>query len=211
MPEPLSLRQQEGLAKIRFASQQYIIGVDEVGLGAWAGPLYVVAVAMPRDWQNPLVKDSKKMSAAARNAAVPIILKDARVYAIVSAESDAIDRFGVKATLESLVIQAITICRNACGDSIVVLDGDVGPDDASLVFPKADALVPAVSAASVLAKTTRDRVMRELGLKYPGYGFDRHVGYGTQFHTDAITKLGICAIHRRSYAPIKRVVVNGGG
>lgn len=202
----LTLRQQEGLSRIKYAGQAYVIGVDEVGLGAWAGPVYVAAVAMPRAWSNPFVKDSKQMSASSRNAAVPMILKDARIHAIVSAESDAIDRFGIKATLESLTIRAITICLNACSDAIVVTDGDVGPEIADLVFPKADALVPAVSAASVLAKTTRDRVMRELDSKYPGYGFYRHVGYGTQAHIEAIDRLGICPIHRRSYAPIKRIV-----
>jgi len=202
----LTLRQQEGLSRIKYAGQAYVIGVDEVGLGAWAGPVYVAAVAMPRAWSNPFVKDSKQMSALARSAAVPMILKDARTHAIVSAESDVIDRFGIKATLESLTIQAITICLNACSDALVVTDGDVGPKIADLVFPKADALVPAVSAASVLAKTTRDRVMRELDGKYPGYGFYRHVGYGTSAHIEAIGRLGICPIHRRSYAPIKRIV-----
>lgn len=212
LPPGLSIRQQSGLSTIKYSTASYIIGVDEVGLGAWAGPLCVGAVAMPRDWQNPLVKDSKKMSASARNAAVPIIRKDAAAMSVLFAPAEQIDRDGVAVTLHRLVFDVVNACLAVTPDAFIVLDGDGNEsfgDVPHVTFPKADALVPAVSAASVLAKVARDGLMQELGrTRYRGYGFERHVGYGTPQHIEAINRLGICPLHRRSYAPIKRIVEN---
>lgn len=213
--EKLSTRQQIGLAEISYSTAKYIIGVDEVGLGAWAGPVCVAAVAMPRDWSNSLVKDSKQMSASARTAAVPIIEKDAVARTVLFAPSERIDREGIGAVLRKLTFAAVNAVLTVVPDSFVVLDGndplDFG-DVPYVVFPKADALVPAVSAASVLAKTARDAVMRQYGeAQYPGYGFEKHMGYGTPQHIEAIKLKGICPIHRRSYAPIKRIVSNDVG
>jgi ribonuclease HII len=205
--------QRDGLARIMQSSAKYIIGVDEVGIGALAGPVYVVGAVYPKGWGDPDVRDSKKYSTknSRYKAFVTKVLPNTIHHSIQTATSAEIDQYGVEPILTRLIRSAIVNCVAAAPDSVVVLDGLDRRDlriagHEVIAFPKADALVPAVSAASVIAKVTRDKVMEVLDERYPGYGFTRNSGYGTSFHLEALDQIGVSPIHRRSYEPIKRAL-----
>lgn len=195
-----------------------VLGSDEAGYGAWAGPLLVAGVLASRSWTPPvvhlrgrlvLITDSKQMEADEREAAYDVLVNDDRIrYSIFWGSHTAIDDIGVGRVLpeghwrvHGELIDALDVMQQ--DTFIQIADGnlDLGPDVVSL--PRADANFVQVSAASILAKVTHDRHMREMAVKYPGYGFESHQGYGgSKLHTDALTRLGPCEIHRRSYAPI---------
>jgi ribonuclease HII len=198
----------------------YVIGVDEVGLGAWAGPLVVAGVVVPKDWSHPKVKDSKayhgtkKVSAHDHRTSVLLrhIRPAAKYYHVESIPAEEIDKLGVQPAL-SRAVQSIAVRSYALyPDSVVVLDGNRGvrmdflPKNRLLVLPKADVLVPAVSAASVLAKVTRDEMMKKLHEEYPQYHFNKNVGYGTDEHKAAMKKDGLCPQHRKSYKPVRSLL-----
>lgn len=185
----------------------YIVGSDECGYGAWAGPLVVCAALVSKDWPGAKeVDDSKALSPARRNAIVKKLLPTV-IWHITSVKPPEIDEFGVyKALLvahEKAIKEVIAKheALGAIGKTLIVIDGTLNiPIGISL--PKADSLVPAVSMASIIGKVARDAHMEKLAVSYPGYGFARHKGYGTPEHQEALRKLGPCAIHRRSYAPV---------
>lgn len=198
----------------------YVIGLDEVGLGAWAGPLVVAGIVMPKDWSNPKVKDSKayhgtkKVSAHEHRKSVleKHIRPSAKYYHIEKVSAEEIDRAGIQAALSYAVMMIAVRAYALYSDSVVVLDGNRGvtmdflPKNRLLVMPKADVLVPAVSAASVMAKVTRDEMMKSMHNVYPQYGFDKNVGYGTIEHREAMVKEGLCPLHRKSYKPVKSIL-----
>jgi ribonuclease HII len=204
-----------GNSLIDDSEAPYIVGSDEVGFGAWAGPIAVCAVAVPREWVPPVgLTDSKELSTTQmkRIRAEFINRHAADVHwRIWWAEADVIDRDGAGPTLTGLhqkaLREAAAWARVQAGGEhpLVIADGNVRVDGA-IGLPKADKLVPAVSMASVLAKLARDEVMADNAVRYPGYGFERHVGYGTKVHQVALAKLGPCLIHRKSYAPIAALV-----
>lgn len=216
----MNSQQEEAVRKIMTSDVEYIIGIDEVGLGAWAGPLVVAGVVMPRAWGHPDVKDSKaynatkKLSAHERRRKVLYsCIKPAEKFSLVrSISSEEVDKMGVSVVLDGAIREIAKKCYGLHLESLVVVDGawEPGPDflppDHLIVTPKADSIIPAVSAASVLAKVTRDTMMIELHQTYPQYGFDKHVGYGTPEHKKAIEAHGLCPAHRRSYRPIQEVV-----
>lgn len=184
------------------------IGVDEVGRGCWAGPLVAGAVVLPSalDIQTIPIKlaDSKKLSKAQRETAAVWIHEHAVAVGLGWVEPSEIDTEGltraVGLAMERAVGQ-ITIDYDE-----LIIDGNYNffphePRARALV--KADALVPAVSAASIVAKVARDTYMAGLDAKYAAYGFDKHVGYGTAAHIAALKEYGVTDIHRRSYKPIK--------
>lgn len=183
----------------------YIIGSDEVGYGAWAGPLVVCAVAVPRDWAPPEgLTDSKALSAALRRALY------SRLYelpcALIGVPNYSIDLIGVGKALLRAHEAAVRQMLVAFPDADVVVDGAVGLPNVpqARAVPKADATIPAVSAASVIAKENRDHIMRKYHLEFPVYGFDTNVGYGTKEHEHGLLLHGTCPIHRRSYRPVQR-------
>lgn len=174
-------------------------------------------VAVPAGWQPRVrIGDSKQLTPQARERAYEGLMHDTRILCgIRSVDSVEIDQKGVYRALREIHLGAhqdglLELRRMYESWEAVrilsVADGnlDLGPGIVSL--PKADALVPAVSAASILAKATRDHEMVRLGQVYPGYGLETHKGYGTQAHQDALRELGVSVIHRRSYAPIQRLL-----
>lgn len=184
-----------------------IIGVDEVGRGPLAGPVVTCAVRWPSACVLPGLTDSKQMSARRREALVPAIESAAIEIAYGRAEVDEIDALNI---LQATLL-AMTRAVAALGaiDCPILIDGNRIPIDlvgrAEAVIG-GDAVVPAISAASVLAKVARDREMVVLDGQYPGYGFAQHAGYPTRTHLEALTRLGASPIHRRSFAPVARLL-----
>ncbi len=195
----------------RLAGCDYIVGSDEVGYGAWAGPLTVCAVLVSRDWPGAsLVRDSKALTPARRESIFKKVTPTV-VWELINVDSEEIDKHGVYNVLLQAHQRAIqgAIAKHEAlgcvGKTVAIVDGNLDIPGA-ISLPKADALVPAVSAASILAKVTRDRHMTEMNTKYPGYSFAQHYGYGVPAHVEALQKLGVCPIHRRSYAPIAELI-----
>lgn len=196
---------QTGNPDIDRSQAQTVVGSDEVGYGAWAGPLVVAAVATPRDWFDARVKDSKKLSEKTRERLYTEFFgKYPTSVKIVTPTQ--IDEMGVWKALIYAHEEAIKGVLLRCADKpLVVTDGNVPVTSGGAIsLPKADDLVPAVSLASIIAKVTRDRIMAELAFEYPGYGFARHKGYGTPEHTMFLTQKGPCPAHRLSYEPVSR-------
>ena len=185
-----------------------ILGIDEVGRGPWAGPL-VVGACVLGDAQIDGLTDSKKLTPKKREALAPIIREKAAVgLGWVSAEE--LDRIGLSAALCKACREAVKQIHVPFHE--IIIDGTVNfLRDTPLaghvqVLKKADLLVPEVSAASIVAKVARDEYMYKLADKYPGYGFEKHVGYGTAAHKAALLKLGVCPEHRKSFRPVAEIM-----
>lgn len=184
-------------------------GVDEAGRGPLAGP--VVAAAVILDERQPIagLADSKTLTALRRERLYDEIRAKALCCAIGEASVDEIDRLNIlKATLLAMqrAVQGLRLKPQR-----VLVDGNQLPviDVLAEAVVKGDALVPAISAASILAKVHRDRWCSEIHAQYPQYGFDAHKGYGTAAHLAALRLHGACAWHRRSFAPVREVGVLG--
>lgn len=180
-----------------------ICGVDEAGRGPLAGP--VVAAAVILDPNRPIegLTDSKKLSASKREHLAGAIRARALAFNIATASVEEIDALNIlRATL--LAMQR-AVAGLALRPSEVLVDGDHCPllEMPVRAIVGGDASVAVISAASILAKTARDALMRELHQDYPQYGFDRHMGYGTAEHLAALRRHGPCPIHRRSFAPVR--------
>lgn len=181
-----------------------IVGVDEVGRGCWAGPLVAGAVILQKPIRD--LTDSKAIKAPKRKKLALLIQEQALACRTGWVSPEEIDALGLTAATSLAItraIQGIEIYDH------IVIDGSLNflkDNDKALTLVKADALVPAVSAASILAKVARDEFMIEQAATYPLYGFDRHVGYGTSDHKQAIIEHGVTPIHRKSFKPIQEVL-----
>ncbi len=190
----------------------FIIGADEVGYGCYAGPVVVGAVRAPKDWALEGLNDSKKLSEKRLDIMsaklIELAKKDEIWFAIAERSNNIIDSIGLAPAQKEAYIQSIQEIWHE--DSTVVLDGNIkipSLDPSKTVsLIKADTYIPAVMAASILAKVYRDRKMVSLHELYPEYNFASNVGYGTAEHREALEKYGPCAIHRFSYKPIKALV-----
>lgn len=179
-----------------------IIGVDEVGRGSWAGPLCVAAVAWPDNAPIADLNDSKQLKAATRAAMAAHIRTYAAGIGIGWVSPADIDRIGLTAALRVAGQAAV---RQIGISAPVIMDGNaklLGEMSATYIV-KADASVPAVMAASIIAKVARDTYMRSLDAQFSGYNFATNVGYGTKAHQKAIAEQGPCSLHRLSWAPLK--------
>jgi len=188
--------------------QSLLAGVDEAGRGPLAGPVVAAAVILDADRPITGLRDSKRLSPLRRRELALAIRQHALAYALglaLPAEIDAINI--LQATLLAMrrALQALTV-----RPVHIIIDGNKAPQLADLfvdcrieTLVRGDDLVPAISAASILAKTYRDAHMSELDACYPGYGFARHFGYPTFAHVAALRRLGPCPIHRRSFAPVR--------
>ena len=187
-----------------------ILGIDEVGRGPWAGPLVVGACLLPEKIEG--LTDSKKLSAKKREALADEIREHAN-YGLGWIPAQELDELGLTESLCKACREAVSQIK---GDfDQIVIDGTINflrgtkYEKIVQVVPKADFLVPEVSAASIIAKVSRDQYMYDLADKYPGYSFEKHVGYGTATHKKAIEELGVCDEHRRSFKPIAKFLGQG--
>ena len=183
-----------------------ILGIDEVGRGAWAGPLVVGAVVLGGTEIDGLT-DSKKLTPKKRNMLAKQIKEQAAAVGLGWVSAETIDRIGLSKALNMAT-------RLAAKDidakySEIIIDGtvDLLEDKRVTTLKRADLLIPSVSAASIIAKVARDYYMSEVVHKdYPEYGFDKHVGYGTLAHSAAIGLHGASDVHRLSFAPVKKAL-----
>ncbi len=183
-----------------------VCGVDEAGRGPIAGPVYAAAVIL--DPQRPIagLRDSKLLAPRRREALAVAIRRDAQAWAVASATVEEIDRLNIlQATL-------LAMCRAVEQLQVVpheaLIDGNRCPglSCAARAVVGGDRSVPQISAASILAKTSRDAEMLRLHAEYPQYGLDRHKGYPTREHLELLARHGVCGIYRRSFAPVRRLV-----
>ncbi|MBX3699504.1 MAG: ribonuclease HII [Dokdonella sp.] len=189
------------------ATMARIAGVDEAGRGPLAGPVVVAAVIL--DPSRPIagIADSKALDPAQRAALAPLIRAHALAWSVAVVDTDEIERLNILgATLAGM---ARALAALAPAPSLALIDGNRLPK--SLPCPArsvvgGDASEPAIGAASILAKTTRDALMCELDAIHPGYGFAQHKGYPTPEHLAALERLGPCPIHRRGFAPVRRLL-----
>lgn len=184
-----------------------IAGVDEAGRGPLAGPVTVAAVIL--DPTRPIqgLNDSKKLTEAKREALYPQIIENALAHCVVMVMPEEIDRINIYQATMAGMSRAVAGLMPAAEQALI--DGNALPRDLPCpgrAIIGGDGLEPAISAASILAKVTRDRWMVALDQEHPGYGFAIHKGYGTPAHLDALKRLGPCPHHRRSFAPVKLLV-----
>lgn len=181
-------------------------GVDEAGAGPLCGD--VVAAAVILDPQQPIVElnDSKKLTEKKRERLFDEIREKAIDYCIARATVEEIDTLNILNARMLAMSRAVAGLQERCEHALI--DGNKLPelDMAATAIIKGDALVASISAASVLAKVQRDREMIKLDELYPQYGFAKHKGYGTKAHLEALAEFGPCDIHRRSYAPVKKLL-----
>jgi ribonuclease HII len=181
-------------------------GVDEAGRGPLAGPVVVAAVILPVNYELESLDDSKRLSAVKRERLSPLIEAQAIAFAVEFVEVDEIDRVNIlQATLNGMK-RAVEKLDPAPHRAMI--DGNRSPQLSCEVKTVigGDRLIASISAASVLAKVFRDRLMLSMHDLYPEYGFDRHKGYPTALHLDRLKQFGPCAIHRRSFAPVRRAI-----
>ena len=180
------------------------VGVDEVGRGCVFGPVYAAAVQLPAVAHEPLtaagLTDSKQLSAKRRQALVPVIERWASGWSLGQASASEIDRLGIRRATELAMLRALQ--RRPWRAELLIVDGNLplrlwsGPQ-CTLVAGDRHCL--AIAAASVLAKQARDGLITRLAARYPGFGLERHAGYGTAQHREALQQLGLTPLHRRSF------------
>ncbi len=176
-----------------------ICGVDEAGRGPLAGPVFAAAVILPENMIIEGVTDSKKLSEKKREQLFDEIKEKALAFCVASASVEEIERMNIlqadmlamKRAVEGLQMKA----------DFAMIDGNKTPvlEIPATAIVKGDSKSESIAAASILAKVSRDRLMKELAVRYPEYGFEKHKGYGTKAHTEAILKYGPCEIHRMSF------------
>jgi ribonuclease HII len=185
-----------------------VCGVDEAGRGPLAGPVFAAAVIL--DPQRPItgLRDSKKLPEAKRDALAEIIKRDALAWSIAQCSAAEIDELNIlQATMLAMrrAIEGLSVTP-----SLALIDGNRCPVSSvrTEAIVKGDDKVAEISAASILAKTARDAVLMQMHVQYPDYGFDQHKGYPTALHLERLRAHGVTPEHRRSYAPVRQLLVD---
>ncbi len=175
-------------------------GCDEAGRGCYAGPVFAAAVILPKDFYHPLINDSKKLSEAQRDLLAPIIKEAAIAWAIGSQSPEEIDQINIlKASIKSMHLALDQLKKKA---QFIAVDGNrfyAYKKIPHQTIVKGDGQYAHIAAASILAKTARDKYMMQLHEQYPHYGWDKNKGYGTAAHRAAIALHGLCEHHRKSF------------
>ena len=183
-----------------------ICGVDEAGRGPLAGPVYAAAVIL--DPTRPIagLKDSKKLAEPNRVRLAGEIRARALAWAVASASAEEIDCLNILQASMLAMRRAILALTPMAEEALI--DGNRCPElpIAARAIVRGDDSEPCISAASILAKTERDKVMRRMAERWPGYGFEQHMGYPTQLHLAALETLGPCPEHRKSFGPVRRIL-----
>ena len=180
---------------------QAIAGVDEAGRGPLAGPVVAAAVILPDNFYNQEVKDSKQLTAKKREYLFDLIKAEARAWSIVAVGPRRIEQHNIRAA--SLLAMSLAVSRTSA--DFVLIDGNAEiktklPQEAVI---KGDQKFQVISAASILAKVHRDRLMQACDQKYPGYNFSQHAGYPTKKHRETISQMGPCRIHRKTFKGVQ--------
>lgn len=182
---------------------KFIAGIDEAGRGPLAGPVFAAAVILPPNAEIEGINDSKKLSAKKRDALFEIIKETAVAYAIEQVDQNVIDDINIKQATSLAMHNALEKLGTAA-DYVIIDGNDNIPYDIPYEYVvKGDAKSQSVAAASILAKVSRDRFMVSLADKYPEYRFEKHKGYGTKEHMEAIRKYGVSEVHRKTYMTAK--------
>lgn len=181
--------------------KHHIIGLDEAGRGPMAGPLVVGAVIFPQGYYDERINDSKKLTEKKREELYQTIIDHALAYQIEIIDVEEVDRLNVYRASQKGMLDAIRHISiqpdYALSDAM-----PLGESIAHQAIIKGDSLSISIAAASILAKVTRDRIMKEYDRMYPNYGFAQHKGYPTKQHKEALKKYGVTPIHRRSFQPV---------
>ena len=183
-----------------------LAGVDEAGCAPLAGPVVVAAVILDPARRINGLDDSKVLSAPVREKLYERITARAYAWSVVAVGVEEIDRINIYHARMAGMVRALE--RLAHAPAFALIDGDRLPrllPCPARALVGGDALAPAISAASIIAKVTRDRMMREMDARWPGYGFAQHTGYPTPSHREALQRLGPCPEHRRSFGPVRAV------
>ncbi len=192
-------------AELHEAGYRYIAGVDEVGRGPLAGPVVTAAVVLPENFEVLGIDDSKKLSEKKREELYDTILENAVAYGIGMADHETIDEINILNATKLAMKRAVESCQKMLGRESVldlVLVDAINIEDLHVpqkAVIKGDTRVLAIAAASIVAKVTRDRMMKEYAKEYPWYSFESNKGYGTAAHYAGIREHGICPIHRRTF------------
>lgn len=205
-------------------SPYFLLGVDEAGRGSWAGPVVAAACALKHEMTypfSPLLDDSKKLSPKKRERIFEMIqtsMRDGLCFGGVGViSSEIIDQVGIREANRLAMEEAIGQVIHQTGDAyrIIKIDGrdnyrfdSIAPERVEYIV-RGDGFVPEIQAASILAKVSRDHIMEELAKTYPTYGFEKHKGYGTRLHENLLSIHRPSIIHRKSYAPIKKLILEG--
>lgn len=203
LTEEEELKRQEAMREIERGlikkGYKRIAGVDEAGRGPLAGPVYAAAVILPEGARLDGINDSKKLSEKKREELFQKITSIAEDYAIFSVDEKEIDEINILNATHKAMNGAVDALKTA--PDYVIIDGNSikGMEIPCETVVKGDAKSITIAAASILAKVARDRYITKMAEKYPQYGFEKHKGYGTKAHTDAILEYGVCPIHRKTF------------
>ena len=185
-----------------------IVGVDEAGRGPLAGPVVVGATILPQGFTHPKINDSKKLSEKAREVIYDELIEiDDLQWAVSVVEAPEIDEINILKATHAGMERSVE--KLGVEPGMVLIDGLPVPN---YPYPhegivKGDSKSLSIATASIFAKVTRDRIMREAAKIYPEYGFERHKGYGTKAHLEALTRDGPCPLHRRSFQPVAQLIL----
>lgn len=195
---------------------RYIAGVDEAGRGPLAGPVVAAAVVFTdskifKKLADKGIRDSKTISEKKREYFYELIIENSLDWSAGIVSEKTIDKINILEATKLAMKKAVEKLNNKPDflliDGINVLESFPASQMASqMAIPKADQTIFSVSAASIIAKVTRDRILLDFDKEYPGYGFAKHKGYGTKFHMEMLNKKGPCKIHRKSFGPIEKIL-----
>ena len=184
-----------------FYQEQYIeAGCDEAGRGCYAGPVFAAAVILSKDFYHPLLNDSKQLKEKDRDLLRPIIEKESIAFAVAAVDNDEIDKINILQA--SYKAMHLSLDKMKTIPQSLLIDGNRFKTYKTIPHQciiKGDGKYAAIAAASILAKTYRDELMKKIHLEFPYYGWDKNKGYGTAIHRNAIEQHGICRYHRKSF------------